>query len=52
MEKGTEIIYQGVLCDFENKVFGVPDLIVRSDYINKIFNEIVISRNERKKYFK
>lgn len=38
IKKGIPIIYQGVLHDQKNKVYGLPDLIVRSDYINKIFN--------------
>jgi len=36
MMKGTPIIYQGVLHDNSEKVFGSPDIIIRSDYINKI----------------
>jgi len=31
------IIYQGVLHNVDNKTFGVPDLIIRGDYIQKIF---------------
>ena len=42
MEKGTPIIYQGVLYNIKKKIFGCPDLIVRCDYINKIFNTKVI----------
>ena len=32
------IIYQGVLYNFKNKTYGTPDLIIRSDYINKLVN--------------
>ena len=46
MKKGENIIYQGVLHNYENKTFGVPDLIVRSDYINKLFNKNIISLEE------
>ena len=38
IKKGIPIIYQGVLHDNKNNVYGLPDLIVRADYINKIFN--------------
>lgn len=35
------IIYQGVLFDFKNKTYGRPDLIIKGDFLNKIFNENV-----------
>jgi hypothetical protein len=38
MKKGTDIIYQGVLHDYKNKLYGSPDLLIRSDKINNIFN--------------
>ena len=38
MKNGIEIIYQGVLHDYENNIYGCPDLMVRSDRINDIFN--------------
>jgi putative phage-type endonuclease len=44
--KGTPIIYQGVLHDYETQTFGVPDLLVRSDYLNKLFGDTVIKRNK------
>ena len=37
MKNGIEIIYQGVLIDKENNLYGCPDLLVRSDRINDIF---------------
>lgn len=46
MKQGVPIIYQGVLHDYENKTFGIPDLIVRSDYINKLMGYNVISDEE------
>ena len=49
MKQGIPIIYQGVLHDYENKTFGIPDLIVRSDYINKLMGYDVISEEESKK---
>jgi hypothetical protein len=48
MKKGTPIIYQGVLHNYDNNTFGLPDLIVRSDYINKLMGYDVISREESK----
>ena len=48
MKQGVPIIYQGVLHDYENKTFGIPDLIVRSDYINKLMGYNVISDEEAK----
>lgn len=37
MRKGVPIISQGVLHDYNRKLFGMPDLIVRSDWFNKLF---------------
>ncbi len=32
---GTPLIFSGVLWDYENKTYGVPDIIVRSDWLSK-----------------
>tara|TARA_B100000767_G_scaffold54109_1_gene49766 strand:+ start:3693 stop:5411 length:1719 start_codon:yes stop_codon:yes gene_type:complete len=38
MKEGIPIIYQGLVIDFEDKLFGYPDLLVRNDYLDKITN--------------
>jgi putative phage-type endonuclease len=45
MKKGIPIIFQGVLHDYNYKLFGVPDLLIRSDWLNKIFGYQVIKKN-------
>lgn len=37
MKKGTPIIHQAVLHDPTSKIYGCVDLLVRSDWLNKIF---------------
>ena len=49
MKKGVDMLYQPVLQDLENQIYGSPDLIVRSDKINKIFEYNVIPKIEEKK---
>ena len=44
------IIYQGILHNVENKTFGMPDLIVRGDYVNKIINTQIDNINEAAYY--
>lgn len=36
IKEGKPIIYSGLLADPETKTFGIPDLIVRTDYLSKI----------------
>ena len=48
MNRGVPIIYQGVLHNHKNSTYGMPDLIVRSDWLNKIFSEPVISESSEK----
>ena len=37
MKNGTNIIYHGFLRNEKEKIYGIPDLLVRSDFINKMF---------------
>ena len=46
MKSGENIIYQGVLINESNNTYGMPDIIIRSDYINKLFGYNVISDME------
>lgn len=48
MNNGTPIIYHGVLHNHINRTYGVADLIVRSDWLNKIFSDPVISESSEK----
>ena len=41
MERGTPVIYQGVLWDGENRNYGSPDFLVRSDALRELFPEDV-----------
>ncbi len=45
--RGMPIIYQGVLHNHSNCTYGMPDLIVRSDWLNKLFLEPVVRTNTR-----
>lgn len=44
MKDGYEIIYQGVLRNYETKVYGCVDILINSKSINKIFNDEIISK--------
>ena len=48
MKKGTPIIYQPVLYCYKHQVFGCADLIIRSDWINKIVNNNILDAKEQK----
>jgi hypothetical protein len=37
MEAGVPLIYQGVLWDTENRTYGIPDLLIRSDELIRLF---------------
>ena len=48
MKEGIPVIFQAVLHDYENSTYGCPDLLVRSDYLNKIFNQELLTGAELK----
>jgi len=37
MERGDPVIYQGILWNAENRTYGSPDLLVRSDVLARLF---------------
>lgn len=49
MRNGAKIIYQGLVYNQNNKTWGYPDLIVRSDFLNKIVISPIISDEKSKK---
>lgn len=46
LQRGVPIIYSGVLHDPETKIYGVPDLIVRSDWLGKLVHRGPLDLNE------
>lgn len=48
MERGDPIISSGVLHNSSDNTFGIPDLIVRSDYLNKLVASEVLTPEEEK----
>jgi len=42
MLAGVPIIYQPVLRDAQNRTYGVPDLLVRSDELRRLFPELLL----------
>ena len=50
MKQGIPIIYSAPIYNPDNKTYGIIDLLVRSDYINKIFNKNILSEREETLY--
>ena len=40
IKNGEPIIYSGYICDKKEKLRGIPDLLVRNDYIHTIFPDL------------
>ena len=47
MRNGIDIIYQGVLHDLDNNIYGCPDFMIRSDKINDILNFKCLEEHEK-----
>lgn len=47
MKAGIPIIIEGHVINEENKTFGWPDLMIRSDFINKLFTKSVIIESDK-----
>lgn len=45
MKNGRAIIHGGVLIDDETQIYGIPDLIIRSDYVKQIIQNEKDNRN-------
>lgn len=43
MEKGTLVIYQGVVRNYNDNTHGSPDLIIRSDFLNFLYPNTIPS---------
>ena len=41
MEAGALVLYQAVLWDAENRTYGIPDLLVRSDELRRLFPSLL-----------
>ncbi len=46
MKKGIPIIHSGVLHNSSNKTFGIPDLLVRSDWLKFLVKSLPISEKD------
>ncbi len=50
IHKGIPIIFSGVLRDYDNCTYGIPDLIVRSDWIDKFITISPLTEIEKTMY--
>ncbi len=49
MESGALVIYQGIVRNYRNNTHGIPDLIIRSDFINFLFPNTIPAKQIYKK---
>ena len=48
IQKGVPCIFQGILRNYSNKTYGVVDVLIRSDWINKFLDVNALSIDETK----
>jgi hypothetical protein len=46
---GIPVIYQGIVRNYKNKTYGIPDLLVRSDWLSEIYTQVNYKPYEIKK---
>lgn len=46
MNRGIPIIYSGVLHNHKTKTYGIPDLMVRSDWVKHLVDEFPVNKKE------
>jgi hypothetical protein len=46
--KGIPIIEQAVLYNHKNRTYGIADILIRSDYINKLFNKKILDDTNKR----
>ena len=44
--RGTPFIFSGVLWNYNNKTYGVPDILIRSDYVNDFITMCPLTEKE------
>ena len=49
MNDGIPVIYQGILRNYQNKTYGIPDLLVRSDFLPNLITKVPIPRSQKNK---
>jgi hypothetical protein len=47
MNDGIPVIYQGILRNYNNNTYGIPDLLIRSDHLHLLIRKVHISKKEK-----